>query len=160
MGRGPCKKRVWNRTATSARIHKLAPAVCGLVGSKILLFDGQHKSAAQICAGAKGACTLTPTFDSPQRHQPHCSRQASARCPSSREHAIIIASAATYSSRSGKSTWGVLAPRTKATSSPFCRCAERQDGTALSHGQRRRRVEALGRLRRGASAPKPSSPRR
>jgi hypothetical protein len=36
------------------RMHtQLAPAVCRLVGDQVLLFDGQHKAAAQVWAGRR-----------------------------------------------------------------------------------------------------------
>jgi hypothetical protein len=45
------QKRVWELYRHLAAHTQLAPAVCRLVGSQIKLFDGQHKSAAQIWAG-------------------------------------------------------------------------------------------------------------
>jgi hypothetical protein len=47
------KKRVWELYRHLAGHTQLAPAVCRLVAGKIMLFDGQHKSAAQIWAGRK-----------------------------------------------------------------------------------------------------------
>jgi len=47
------QKRVWELYRHLAGHTQLAPAVCRLVAGKILLFDGQHKSAAQIWAGRK-----------------------------------------------------------------------------------------------------------
>ena len=47
------KKRVWELYRHLSAHTQLAPAVCRLVGDKIMLFDGQHKSAAQIWAGRK-----------------------------------------------------------------------------------------------------------
>jgi hypothetical protein len=47
------QKRVWELYRHLTGHTQLAPAVCRLVDSKILLFDGQHKSAAQIWAGRK-----------------------------------------------------------------------------------------------------------
>lgn len=47
------QKRVWELYRHLAAHTQLAPAVCRLVDGKILLFDGQHKSAAQIWAGRK-----------------------------------------------------------------------------------------------------------
>ena len=47
------KKRVWELYRHLVAHTQLAPAVCRLVAGKILLFDGQHKSAAQIWAGRK-----------------------------------------------------------------------------------------------------------
>jgi hypothetical protein len=47
------KKRVWELYRHLKTHTQLAPAVCRLVSSKIMLFDGQHKSAAQIWAGRK-----------------------------------------------------------------------------------------------------------
>lgn len=47
------QKRVWEMYRHLTRHTQLAPAVCRLVGGKVLLFDGQHKSAAQIWAGRK-----------------------------------------------------------------------------------------------------------
>src|SRR6185312_9569695 len=45
------QKRVWELYRHLAAHTQLAPAICRLVEGKILLFDGQHKSAAQIWAG-------------------------------------------------------------------------------------------------------------
>lgn len=45
------EKRVWNLYRHLLRHTQLAPAVCRLVGSDVLLFDGQHKAAAQVWAG-------------------------------------------------------------------------------------------------------------
>jgi hypothetical protein len=47
------EKRVWELYRHLTDHTQLAPAVCRLAGPKILLFDGQHKSAAQIWAGRK-----------------------------------------------------------------------------------------------------------
>lgn len=47
------QKRVWEMYRHLAGHTQLAPAVCRLVGTKLLLFDGQHKSAAQIWAGRR-----------------------------------------------------------------------------------------------------------
>jgi hypothetical protein len=47
------QKRVWELYRHLATHTQLAPAVCRLVGNKVMLFDGQHKSAAQIWAGRK-----------------------------------------------------------------------------------------------------------
>ena len=47
------KKRVWELYRHLTAHTQLAPAVCRLVADKIMLFDGQHKSAAQIWAGRK-----------------------------------------------------------------------------------------------------------
>jgi|ERR1017187_1229347 hypothetical protein len=47
------KKRVWELYRHLTAHTQLAPAVCRLVAGKIMLFDGQHKSAAQIWAGRK-----------------------------------------------------------------------------------------------------------
>jgi len=47
-------KRVWELYRHLAAHTQLAPAVCRLVGTDIMLFDGQHKSAAQIWAGRQG----------------------------------------------------------------------------------------------------------
>jgi hypothetical protein len=47
------QKRVWELYRHLTAHTQLAPAVCRLVGGKIMLFDGQHKSAAQIWAGRK-----------------------------------------------------------------------------------------------------------
>jgi hypothetical protein len=47
------KKRVWELYRHLVAHTQLAPAVCRLVAGKIMLFDGQHKSAAQIWAGRK-----------------------------------------------------------------------------------------------------------
>lgn len=47
------QKRVWELYRHLTRHTQLAPAVCRLVGDRVLLFDGQHKSAAQIWAGRR-----------------------------------------------------------------------------------------------------------
>lgn len=47
------QKRVWELYRHLATHTQLAPAVCRLVAGKIMLFDGQHKSAAQIWAGRR-----------------------------------------------------------------------------------------------------------
>jgi hypothetical protein len=47
------QKRVWELYRHLTAHTQLAPAVCRLVEGKIMLFDGQHKSAAQIWAGRK-----------------------------------------------------------------------------------------------------------
>jgi len=47
------QKRVWELYRHLTQHTQLAPAVCRLVDGKVLLFDGQHKSAAQIWAGRK-----------------------------------------------------------------------------------------------------------
>ena len=47
------QKRVWELYRHLTAHTQLAPAVCRLVSGKVLLFDGQHKSAAQIWAGRK-----------------------------------------------------------------------------------------------------------
>jgi len=47
------QKRVWELYRHLTQHTQLAPAVCRLVKGKVLLFDGQHKSAAQIWAGRK-----------------------------------------------------------------------------------------------------------
>jgi hypothetical protein len=47
------QKRVWELYRHLSAHTQLAPAVCRLVDGKIMLFDGQHKSAAQIWAGRK-----------------------------------------------------------------------------------------------------------
>jgi hypothetical protein len=47
------QKRVWELYRHLTTHTQLAPAVCRLVASKVMLFDGQHKSAAQIWAGRK-----------------------------------------------------------------------------------------------------------
>ncbi len=47
------QKRVWELYRHLTAHTQLAPAVCRLVAGKIMLFDGQHKSAAQIWAGRK-----------------------------------------------------------------------------------------------------------
>jgi hypothetical protein len=47
------QKRVWELYRHLAAHTQLAPAVCRLVAGQIMLFDGQHKSAAQIWAGRK-----------------------------------------------------------------------------------------------------------
>jgi len=45
------QKRVWELYRHLDSHTQLAPAVCRMVGGRIMLFDGQHKSAAQIWAG-------------------------------------------------------------------------------------------------------------
>lgn len=45
--------RVWELYKHLRTHTQLAPAVCRLVGDKLLLFDGQHKAAAQVWAGRK-----------------------------------------------------------------------------------------------------------
>jgi hypothetical protein len=47
------QKRVWELYRHLTAHTQLAPAVCRLIANKIMLFDGQHKSAAQIWAGRK-----------------------------------------------------------------------------------------------------------
>jgi hypothetical protein len=47
------QKRVWELYRHLESHTQLAPAVCRLVGNRVMLFDGQHKSAAQIWAGRK-----------------------------------------------------------------------------------------------------------
>lgn len=47
------QKRVWELYRHLTGHTQLAPAVCRLASGKVLLFDGQHKSAAQIWAGRK-----------------------------------------------------------------------------------------------------------
>lgn len=47
------EKRVWELYRHLSRHTQLAPAVCRIVDNRIMLFDGQHKSAAQIWAGRK-----------------------------------------------------------------------------------------------------------
>src|ERR1019366_6540229 len=47
------QKRVWELYRHLTAHTQLAPAICRLVAGKILLFDGQHKSAAQIWAGRR-----------------------------------------------------------------------------------------------------------
>jgi hypothetical protein len=47
------QKRVWELYRHLTAHTQLAPAVCRLVDNKIMLFDGQHKSAAQIWAARK-----------------------------------------------------------------------------------------------------------
>jgi len=46
-------KRLWDLYRHLLVHTQLSPAICRLVDEKILLFDGQHKSAAQIWAGRK-----------------------------------------------------------------------------------------------------------
>lgn len=46
-------KRLWELYRHLIVHTQLSPAICRLVDDKILLFDGQHKSAAQIWAGRK-----------------------------------------------------------------------------------------------------------
>jgi hypothetical protein len=73
------QKRVWELYRHLSAHTQLAPAVCRLVSGKILLFDGQHKSAAQIWAGRKSLdCKV---YDNPdirllkEGNQPHSTRQ-------------------------------------------------------------------------------------
>jgi hypothetical protein len=47
------QKRVWELYRHLSVHTQLAPAVCRLVDRRIMLFDGQHKSAAQIWAGRR-----------------------------------------------------------------------------------------------------------
>jgi len=47
------QKRVWELYRHLTAHTQLAPAVCRLVQGKVMLFDGQHKSAAQMWAGRK-----------------------------------------------------------------------------------------------------------
>ena len=47
------QKRVWELYRHLSAHTQLAPAVCRFADGKIMLFDGQHKSAAQIWAGRK-----------------------------------------------------------------------------------------------------------
>ena len=46
-------KRMWELYRHFLRYTQLAPAICRLVDRQVLLFDGQHKTAAQIWAGRK-----------------------------------------------------------------------------------------------------------
>jgi hypothetical protein len=48
------QKRVWELYRHLTAHTQLAPAVCRLSAGRIMLFDGQHKSAAQIWAGRRG----------------------------------------------------------------------------------------------------------
>jgi hypothetical protein len=47
------QKRVWELYRHLSAHTQLAPAVCRLVAGNVTLFDGQHKSAAQIWAGRR-----------------------------------------------------------------------------------------------------------
>lgn len=47
------QKRVWELYRHLTAHTQLAPAICRIVEGKIMLFDGQHKSAAQIWAGRR-----------------------------------------------------------------------------------------------------------
>ncbi|MGI8902416.1 MAG: hypothetical protein ACR2IP_01850 [Solirubrobacteraceae bacterium] len=47
-------ERLWQLYRHLRQHSQLAPAVCRLVGESVLLFDGQHKAAAQIWAGRGG----------------------------------------------------------------------------------------------------------
>jgi hypothetical protein len=47
------EKRVWELYRHLTAHTQLAPAICRLVAGKIMLFDGQHKSAAQVWAGRR-----------------------------------------------------------------------------------------------------------
>ena len=44
-------ERLWQLYRHLRQHTQLAPAVCRLVGESVLLFDGQHKTAAQVWAG-------------------------------------------------------------------------------------------------------------
>ncbi|AZK58941.1 hypothetical protein [Candidatus Desulforudis audaxviator] len=46
---------MWELYRHFLRYTQLAPAVCRLVDGQILLFDGQHKTAAQVWAGRRRA---------------------------------------------------------------------------------------------------------
>lgn len=46
-------ERLWQLYRHLRQHTQLAPAVCRLVGESVLLFDGQHKTAAQVWAGRK-----------------------------------------------------------------------------------------------------------
>ncbi len=46
-------KRLWELYRHLLTHTQLSPAICRLINGEILLFDGQHKSAAQIWAGKK-----------------------------------------------------------------------------------------------------------
>jgi hypothetical protein len=46
-------ERLWQLYRHLRQHTQLAPAVCRLVGNDVLLFDGQHKTAAQVWAGRK-----------------------------------------------------------------------------------------------------------
>ena len=47
------RKRVWELYRHLSAHTQLAPAVCRLVEGKVMLFDGQHKSAAQVWTGRR-----------------------------------------------------------------------------------------------------------
>ena len=47
------RKRVWELYRHLSAHTQLAPAVCRLVEGKVTLFDGQHKSAAQVWTGRR-----------------------------------------------------------------------------------------------------------
>ncbi len=47
-------KRLWELYRHLILYSQLTPSICRLVDSKIMLFDGQHKTAAQIWAGRDG----------------------------------------------------------------------------------------------------------
>lgn len=47
------EKRLWDLYVHLNTHTQMSPAICRLVNKSILLFDGQHKSAAQIWAGRK-----------------------------------------------------------------------------------------------------------
>lgn len=47
------QKRVWELYRHLSSHTQLAPAVCRMVDGQVMLFDGQHKSAAQIWAGRR-----------------------------------------------------------------------------------------------------------
>lgn len=46
-------ERLWSLYRHLRQHTQLAPAVCRLVGGQVLLFDGQHKAAAQVWAGRR-----------------------------------------------------------------------------------------------------------
>ena len=112
------QKRIWELYRHLSAHTQLAPAVCRLVAGKVLLFDGQHKSAAQDSGQAArrstARCISSPTFAYSKIRNlvamTSCGRWRSSRVPSS-------LSTATSSSRSGRNTWSAQARRTKVTSS-------------------------------------------
>lgn len=55
-------ERLWQLYRHLRQHTQLAPAVCRLVGDSLLLFDGQHKAAAQIWAG-RGVFDCKVYFD-------------------------------------------------------------------------------------------------
>ncbi len=62
--------RLWELYRHLQTHTQLAPAVCRLVGKDVLLFDGQHKAAAQVWAGRTGSASSWPSARRPSRRSP------------------------------------------------------------------------------------------